>query len=359
MKISYIGMLGALIAAPLMADFDCAYYRQQNPLLYQREDDSFTLQFEGEFLYMRSENSQCDYIDTGLGVSSAGGNPPIEVPSYGTIYAPDWKYQPGFRVSAAAYFGRNNNFDVTARYLRFTTNVNGSYLGSDNPDLIPTSQQLGGFLVERNSNRLTFQSASISLDMPENIVDLVGGFSIDVTKNLYFRTFSGLSGFWVNPVVNVEFAFNNPIAASPAGDEIARTRSSTNGWGIGPIVGLDGTWSLTKNLGLFASFDFTVRYVSWELQVTQQETRLTAPGGTFNIVNAKKNNSQIGIQRSFLLGPQVDFWFYNDNCHLTLRGAWQWIYLDGAHQSFLGASVGEFYFQNLIQGLNASASLEF
>lgn len=359
MKILHLGFLGMLFATPLLADYECGCYTQSNPLLYQREDEAFTLQFTGEFLYMKSYTPSLNYLVDGVGISNAAGAPEINVPSQGIIYAPDFKYQPGFRVSAAAYFGINNDYDITARYWRLRTNASGHFSASDNPELNSTVQLIGGFLIERNSGRLSYQAASIDLDLPENILDLMGGYSIDVTKNLYFRPFAGLSGFWTKPILNVEYNFTNLAATSPAGDEISQLHAVSSGWGIGPILGLDGSWSLNRNLSLFASFDFTTRYSAWKMRCIEQETRLTAPGGTFDIVRGKANSQQVGVSRSFLIGPKFDFWFFKDSCHLTLKGAWQWIALDGTHQVLLDANVSDVNFRNDIQGLNASASLEF
>jgi hypothetical protein len=102
-----------------------------------------------------------------------------------------------------------------------------------------------------------------------------------------------------------------------------------------------------------------LRYLEWKMRVIQQEARFTAPGGTFDIVRAKLTSNPIGFGRNFLIGPQLDLWFAKESCHLTLRTAWEWILLDGSHQAFVSAAVSDTYFVTEIQGLNASASLEF
>ena len=181
-------VLGAMGGGMLFADLNPPLC---NPLLRPRQDDRFTLGFEGEFLYLLPYTA-LTYILTGAGESTAAGNPPIDVPVNGTIYGPDWTYQPGFRVSGSAYFGNDNSYDVTGRYSRFQVSGKGSFSTADHPQLALTVRSLGGFLTEPNADRLAIHNASIDAQVPENFADLVGGYSIDVSKNLYFRPFGGL-----------------------------------------------------------------------------------------------------------------------------------------------------------------------
>ena len=348
-------MLGIAGASPLFSEMNPTLC---NPLLGPRQDDRFTLQFEGEFMYLLPY-SALTYILTGQGESTAAGNPPINVPVNGRPYGPDWTYQSGFRVSGASYFGNDNSYDITARYSRFSVHGKGSFLTADHPQLALTVRSLGGFLSEPNATRLSIHNADIEAEFPENFADLMGGYSIDVSKNLYFRPFAGLSAYWTDIKIEANYAFFNPTASGPVGEEQSHTKCSSTAWGIGPICGLDGSWSLTRNLSLFGAFEFSVRYIEWKMKVIQQEVRLTAPGGTFDLVRGKIDSNIIGFSRNMLLGPQLDFWFARNRYHLMLRAAWQWVLNDGAYHGYANATVGESYFVNEMQGLNASASFEF
>ena len=153
-------IFGAIGGGTLFADLNPPLC---NPLLKPRQDDQFTLGFEGEFLYLLPY-SGLTYILTGAGESTAAGNPPINVPVDGTVYTPDWTFQPGFRVSGSAYFGNDNSYDVTARYSRFQVAGKGSFSTADHPQLALTVRSLGGFLTEPNAGRLDIHSAHIDED---------------------------------------------------------------------------------------------------------------------------------------------------------------------------------------------------
>lgn len=350
--------VGLLAASSLGADCCIPYTPLCNLLLAPRQNDCFTLEFTGEFLYMLPETG-IDYIITGAGVSTAAGNPPINVPIPGSIYGANFEYQPGLRVGGSAHFGTNNAYDLTARYTLFRSHASGHFDTADQPDLAITVRSAGAFLIESNENRISIHNADIHFDMPENFIDLVGGYSIDVSRNLNFRPFAGLSGYWTDVAIQVNYAFFNPTGAGPVGEEIAHYHGKSVAWGIGPIVGLDGNWSLNKNLSIFGAFELAMHYVEWKMREIQQEVRLTAPGGAFNISRGKITSEVIGFTRNMLIGPQLDVWFAENRYHLMLRAAWQWVLNDGAHHAYLSAGVTDSFFVNELQGLNVSGSFEF
>lgn len=324
-----------------------------NPILAPRQAQSFTFDLSGEFLYWKLESFSLDYIRTGVGVATTAGTPEIPVNGTGKPYSPNFKYQPGFRVAAAVYFGPMTAYDITTRYTRYYSNASGHFLSSK--DRVADATAIT-FLVEDGSGRIQMHSASLNAKTHLNFIDAVGGYTLDVTKHLFFRPFAGLSGQINSLDLRARYAFLQTVGIT--GEEIHIHKSHTSSWGIGPIVGLDGTWNMSRNWSIFGTFNFRTPWVRSNIRDKQKEIRITR-GDEFYIVQGKLTVDHVAFSYDFLIGPQWDVWFFNDNCHLTLRAAWEWFIMSAANTVYLNAANADNTLTLEIQGLTVSAAFEF
>jgi hypothetical protein len=94
------------------------------------------------------------------------------------------------------------------------------------------------------------------------------------------------------------------------------------------------------------------------IKAKQKEIRLTA-GGEFDILQGKLTIDHVAYSIDFLIGPQWDLWMFDNKYHLTMRAAWEWLFMNANNTIYLNAANADTTLTLEIQGLCVSAAFEF
>ena len=319
----------------------------QSRIFVSREKQEFTFEIEGELLMQKMFATSLDYLSTGVGGSATN-----TLQGAGTVYNFQSDYQFGYKVSATCYFSKDNLMDVSAQYAWFGTHGGSCFSNS----LVNPVRVLPFLLPVLGTT--TIHSASLNAKFDLNRVDLIGGYSFPLFFYLNFRCFAGLTGLWNDLKVKVGYKYFT--TAAPSGEERALLNSKMNAWGIGPVTGFEMNWNLTNYINIFGSFAFRVPWIWQNEKAFERITRLTSvvSPNQFDLMRSRFSSGTLAFTWDFLLGPRINFWI-NDNCHGSLRAAWQWEIMSGDYWVYLTSSGDNSNVQAEIQGLNISASIEF
>ncbi len=104
----------------------------------------------------------------------------------------------------------------------------------------------------------TPRSMSAKWSLLLNMLDWELGQSYWISKRLFFRTFLGLKGGWINQSIHGQY-YNliiNHVLTNNSGRELLKN----NFWGIGPLVGINTKWTIPNFRSIFFDFfgDFSV-----------------------------------------------------------------------------------------------------
>lgn len=333
----------------------CCIPVMPNYVVGPRAERCYTLDVSGEFLYWECSLLNLDYVVTGRGVP--GGAPPgtterVNVPSPGTSFFPDFKFTPGFRVGAAAYFGEESRgYDISFKYTLFNTNANNHF---DRSKDLQISANPILWVTAANAANTTLSNASIHFNASFDIYDLSSGYTFDIQPNFYIHPFAGLTGYTVEGKLKVEYDFTSGASTQ---QQIGIQNSRNKVWGIGPEVGFDSNWSFTKNFSIFGSVVFRVPVIFQT--ITAHQTLETVGVETLNTLRVKTTNTQVGFSTDYILGPRWDLWFSKDRYHLKLQVAGEMAFLSNSFMGFITANGNRLDSGAEMGGINVSGSFEF
>lgn len=354
MALPAIPLLGLTKNNPVAAAqemVDCCIPVMPNPIIGPRAEKCYSIDVAGEFLYWYWSIGGLDYMATGRGVPTATTQR-VSVTSPGRAYFPDYKFEPGFRIGAAAHFGEDENpYDITAKYTYFHANPNGSFDGARDRRVSATAIN---WVDAANDGNVFVSTAGIDVSVYYNFLDVVTGYSFDIKPNLYVRPFAGLGGLYVHADLRVQYNYTAGVSTQ---QQIGIQRDHSSAWGIGPQVGFDSAWSMTKNLSIFGSAQFIVPVNVQNIAGNQTVERVGVE--TLNTMRIKADRVKVAFIEHFILGPRWDQWFCCERYHLGLQVAGEILFLSPDFIGFSSSTGNDSTFGAEIGGINISGSFEF
>lgn len=354
----FFSVMTSFLAVASMAsalDVCCEDEVLPNYTLVPRYDRDYTLTLTGEFLYWKFSDVGSQYLRTGVGINDVTGAEEAVVGT-GTSYTARYNYDPGMRFALTAAFGDLNAFDISLKYTRFTPKGRGGF--DRGKDLVSSADTLNWFFDQGIGTDLILNS-NIETELNFNWLDLVAGYKIDMERHYFLHPFAGVTGYFGDGTLlnEVRFIQESP-GPSDGNQSIANCSQKTSVWGVGPIVGLDTSWSFSKYISLLASFDFrTVFFVNSMKNEQEHEDLVT--GEVIQILNIAYDVPRVGYVNDFKIGPKWDMWFSCNKYHLSVMAAWEWTNWVNGSMAFLTNTGVDTGLRLQAQGLTVSALFEF
>lgn len=253
------------INAPAWWDFECKKHRASfwvDFLYWQANEEFLEVAFTSPHAF---RNNICGISSTGGNVVDIGSNSRSD----GTHIRGSSNFRPAFSLGAAWALPCHDNWDIFANYTRFHSDVT-SHLSAPHD----------GFLYARfiHPNLISNNSASSIRAKWELDLDYI---DLGIGRRSYFGTqfivepFFAIKVAWINQKMKEHITLN---AASPSGFPSTihlKTDNVSNAWGIGPRLGVEGSWYLNCNFSLIgrvaADILFT-HYRLWLRQIAKDDT---------------------------------------------------------------------------------------
>lgn len=283
-------------------------------------------------------------------------------------------FDPGFKVGLGMNF-RNDNWVGYVEYTRVHGESDTSAstatprIYSAWGDLFPfTDQDNSTFFVEFGGPGFVFTSAKGEFNCNQDFIDPTLERVYFVGKELIFHSAFGARIALISESLNARYGYSGALTPTP-GSEITNkfalpcnmnVVNRTNSWAIGPRMGLEMDWKVTRGIRLFGSGFLDVLYTRYKVQ-TKTSLQPFATTGSFVAGNTitSTNRDEFGTIRA----------------HVDLEGGLGWgTYLDyNSWHVDLSAAYGfqVFFNQNVmrlpsyspsnlyVQGLTFTARLDY
>ena len=202
---------------------------------------------EFDFLYWKAENRGFAYAyDQKNDLYNTGGAA-YTSPNYniGSLMRVESKFDPGFRIGA----GWNTDFDRWDVFADWTWYRNHSTASHTRSDITSSPSAMGYYPIwpaedtEVTGNSVSYQHVSATWHLWHNAGDLELGRAYYITKALSLRPHWGLRGGWLNQ----KFKSSMTLPLYTAGLTEYDFHGKNNFWGIGPRVGIQGSWHIDNS----------------------------------------------------------------------------------------------------------------
>lgn len=227
--------------------------------------------FDIEFLWLRAIEDHLDYGWAGTQTGD-GNNGPDFVRA--KAIEQDYEFDPGFRVGLGYNFDYDD-WDLHAYYTwHYTypkTSVSRSFADSGFVLGLFARVPVGD---NDNNNVMLFQNAKSSWQSQFNAWDLDLGRNYYVGNHLALHPVAGLKGALIRQHLNVRYTNGNNEQTDNNGNVVGNisdvtTTGKSRYWGIGPKLGLFGSWELGAGFSINADVhgsllygEFTTRYTA-------------------------------------------------------------------------------------------------
>ncbi len=264
----------------------------------------------------------------------------------GSIFHPDWKMEPGFKVGLG-WLTCIDGWDLSFRYTWLRPNhTKESVKPSDAPTTDFILSPIANWVVDVNG--LTAKITS-NWKMNINIFDFELGRNFYISKCLYLRPHFGLKGAWFDQKNDV-IAFADPEDAN-----ITNSSSYKIDWAaIGIRSGLDTSWNFSKCFSLYGNVAGSILWGTFD---STKKDLLRSPSTvpSYYVENDIKTNKPVF---EAALGIRFEDWYCCDNYYLSLELGWEMQWWRGQNQYF--APRTETRLGDLgMQGLTIQARFQF
>lgn len=303
---------------------------------------------EVDFTYWYVSQQGNDYASTGSYLSFPTGRPALANP--GGIYSPNSSAEPGFKVALGVNTD-SNYYDLMARYTWLyssqknrvdSTNLESSIVPLFLYD-VGGEGSIGNSIVIVPSSSRYVTTATADWTLRFNVLDLELGRSFFDWRCMTLRPSFGLKGSIQSEDLKLRY-----VVSSSYGENDVSCRQSF--WGVGPRLGLDGTWNISPahtyftnspaslhvltNLAGSALFSaFTVKAQSYDTITSLYTKRLIAD-------QINRVTKMTPVLES-LLGLEIRRTYENQS-RLSLSAAWEnqvWFYMNQHSSSIADISL--------------------
>lgn len=234
-------------------------------------DEGFSL--EAEFLWWRAVLDNLEYA-----ARLSGNTRDDSFDLSGHYQHPDFKFDPGVRLSAGYDFGMSN-WDVFARwtyhYTDPTDSVSTSGFEDDQGSLVFPLRE---FYAEGGGQTLVLaQAGRVKWQNQINVADLEMGYDYFFSDRFSFRPSFGIKASWINMEYNTTYT-NAEVEIRDGNDDrdllipSLTVRNKSDWWGVGPAVGMDGHLHMGWGFSLYGRVSGALMYGCYDNRFKQVDS---------------------------------------------------------------------------------------
>ena len=312
-----------------------------------RVDHGIDVFITADFIYWTARMDGLEYVASGVASDFSGT-------SKGTVYTPDWDWDPGFKVGIGLNLP-HDGWDVYAEYTWLHSSASDTVRGIN---LAPAWNIAA--LIETVSRLVNDSHAN--WDVHFNAIDLSLGRNYFVSQFLSLRPFIGFKGSWIDQDYHVRYNVDRNGYVSTF-----RLCDDQDFWGIGLRTGLDTSWHINKWLSFYGDCALTALWSQFDVDRKDTRNDSQNPGGPNNpplntnitIIDTENKFHTIKGVLEFGLGLRGEWWFMEDRYHFLIQAGWEeqvWInfnnLIKGQNDLFQGGDL-------ILQGLTIKTRFDF
>lgn len=310
--------------------------------------------FTGEFLWWQAKEDGLEYA-----LSQPNGQA-IRPNIGGNFIRTDFDYKPGYRLA----FGWNTNFDNWTLEAEYT---NLHILLSDHT-FAPTAGVLFPFWFNFDNNRPNIVAATNSAAskadarwrLRVDILDFAFARSCYVGTKFILKPHTGLRAAWIRQGYGADYLMFTDFTTGASFPAISRSKSTS--WALGPRVGMDTAWMLSKDFRLFGNIATSILFTDYTVRLRQTDLANLDPLNP--LINVTNKINQIRPNMECAVGFGWGTFLDRLNGHLDLSASYEFhLFWDQNMMRSLKDTIvsnviednGSLY----LQGLTISARFDF
>jgi hypothetical protein len=319
-----------------------------------------------DFIYWVADEQGNNFASTGAAIRVPGttdpntGLVPGLITGGGNLYSPEFKIKPGFKVAVGGTL-MHNEWNIFAEYTYLYSNAKNS-VSSDNLNTgilplfsyAPNNAILASTTYATTSGATGFvSSASASWLLHFNNINFEVEKNFLIYKDLVLHPHFGLQGSWQIEHFNALYVVNSTTSLSTVNGSNS-LKFEQKFWGVGPRIGLDGTWQCCNHFGLFANTGLSALWSRFNDHATSYDTNATAGYTNVEISNQYNRFNTLIPVTQLLIGAQTD-WTFNDRYRFLLQAGWEtqmWFFMNQHSSTIADISLN-------LQGFTLRAALDF
>ncbi len=283
---------------------------------------------DAEFLYWYGKETNLVYAVNELVVAPNPINPAQQQFSFTKANSMDSSWDPGFRVG----LGINLPHDGWDLYAVWTWFHNENTDTTSIPDfdlataIGTTGARILDFPFGRPGNTIGVTTlggsrASARWDLHMNQIDLQLGRGYWLSDHFSLRPYAGLRGAWEETDFTVKMRTRSGDVTTNM-----RTHFDRDWWGVGLLGGIQPTWYIIKNFGIYA--DLAIALLWGEFDITRTQTTVSADPvttlTTFDLKERFKDDfNQFQTVIDLALGLRWQMYFSDDEYRLRFDLGWE------------------------------------
>lgn len=234
---------------------------------------------------------------------------------YGHIINMNFDYHPGFKVGLGTNFPSHDNWTIFGEYTRLYLSDKVSSDAPSGGSITPTWWYQSG--VTRSASR---GASHWKLDL--NILDIEIARPYYVGTKLTFSPLFGGRATFINQKLNSNYYITSESAT-------VYSRNKSKAWSLGPRLGLDTNWFLSKNFKIVGNTAFALMYQHFTAKCKLDD----ATTGTGSLHKHTQNSTGL-LFPSFELTPGISWgsYCYNNKLHFDILLAYEFHYLWNQNQ---------------------------
>lgn len=323
---------------------DSGRYREITPNAGPRVTDGVDVFVDADFIWWYTEIDGLGYAMTGYDNRSAN------TPPAGKLYNPNWKWEPGFKVSLGLALG-HDGWDLGAEYTWLRYGTQSGTVTSDN--LYPMwniANNYTNFTANPGATG-SLAAASYKTSLHFNVIDLELGRNYFVSQHLKMRPFVGLKGAWTTNDYQVTYTRR----ASSSANDTDLMKNNQDHWGIGLRTGLDTAWHFTKEWSIYGDVAFSALWSRFKVTRTDTDADSSSTNTVFNVTNTVHTLKPV---LEMGMGLRWETWFSDNDYHFLVQAGWEqqlWYEYNQHFSVYEEANRGDL----TLQGLTVKVRFDF
>lgn len=307
-----------------------------------RVENAVDVVISADFIYWHAAETGLDYAVNNFSESSAS------VEAAGSIYTPNFTYDPGFRVGLGLGLA-HDAWDVMAEYTCFHT-----------PTITTAStfKTPSPFTKDSIASLNNISSASSQWRLRLDVIDLDLGRNYFISQYLTLRPYFGLKAVWNRQLFDTSSSL---YAVIPTTD-VLNTIQNYHSFGIGLSTGINTSWQFNRNWNIYGNYSLSGISTS----VTSTYKSLLNDSTVF--IKSKAHQTVLQPIAEIAMGLGYDCYFNDDNYHVGIQLGWEFQYWNNTNpfKQPVGVNAGDAttvptsrYGDLSLQGLDLKVRFDF